>query len=516
MIRARTPLATIAGMLELSAATRARDLAAMADGEVDVLVIGGGITGAGVALDAASRGLSVALVEQADIASGTSGRSSRLVHGGPRYLRQGELALVAESLRERWLLRRLAPHLVRPLPFVLPAGRLGHRLLTGVGLTLYDGLATGRNLRRHRRVSREEVSRLVPGLARPAPGHVYWDCRTDDARLTLEVVRTAAAFGILVATRAEAEDVLGEGRVRGARILDRLTGARLEVRARVTVNATGAWADRVLGMATPAGPRLRPSKGVHVVLDRARVPIRAAVLVPSAEGDGSLVFLIPWGPRVYAGTTDTAYRGPLDEPPVEAEDVRAVLASVNGAFDAGLADRDVMASWAGIRPLLDTGLGATRDLSRRHVVAEAPPGLVTVTGGKLTTYRAMAEEVVDRVCRTLRAGGRCHTRRIRLGLSRPLGAEVDRAEAASRRLGLEPAAGRRLVERYGDGWETALAMVRDDRALGHEVAPGLPVLRVELEVARARELALDDEDVLVRRTRLATMDAAAAATVSLG
>ncbi len=498
----------------MSAATRARDLARMAEGEVDVLVIGGGITGAGVALDAASRGLSVALVERADLAAGTSGRSSRLVHGGPRYLRHGELGLVRESLRERWVLHRLAPHLVRPIPFVLPTGTTMDGLLAGLGLTIYDALALGRNLARHHRVSEEEASRLVPGLARPAPAHLYWDCHTDDARLTLEVARAAAGFGAGVATRAEVQGFLGKGRLRGARVLDRLTGERLEVRARVTVNATGAWADRIQAMATAAPPRLRPSKGVHLVLDRARLPLRAAVLVPSVAGDGSLIFVIPWGPRVYAGTTDTTHQGSLEDPPVDAESRRIVLSSIGRAFATDFTEAEVLASWAGVRPLLDTERGATRDLSRRHVVAEDPPGLVTVTGGKLTTYRAMAEEVVDLVCRRLGAGGRCRTRGIPLGLTRPFGAEVERAETWARGRDLPPQRGRRLVERYGDGWKDVAGLIEEARSLAEPAWPGLPVLRAELEVARSRELALEDEDVLVRRTRLATLDAAAGAALS--
>jgi glycerol-3-phosphate dehydrogenase len=249
-------------MLELSAATRSRDLAAMADDGVDVLVIGGGITAAGVLLDAASRGLSAALIERDDLASGTSGRSSRLIHGGPRYLRQGRFGLVREALRERWILRRLAPHLIRPFRFVLPTRPPVGRLLAGVGLTLYDALAWGRNVGRHRSATAEEVARLVPGLAQPSPGHVFWDCRTDDARLTLEVVRIAVRFGARVATRVETVDLLGEGRVRGVRVRDRLTGSSIEIRARVTVNATGAWADRVHALAgawPPASGRARAS-----------------------------------------------------------------------------------------------------------------------------------------------------------------------------------------------------------------------------------------------------------------
>ena len=491
-------------MHELSAETRKRHLAMMVEGEVDVLVVGGGITGAGVALDAASRGLTVALVEREDFAAGTSGRSSRLIHGGARYLRRGDVALVSEAVRERRLLLGLAPHLVRPQPFLVPVRGWSNRLYVGLGLTLYDAVAAGRNVRRHRWLHAEEVVSLAPPLRRRSGGYVSWDCRTDDARLTLEVIRQAVRHGALVANHAGVRALIGAGRVTGADVEDRTTGSTLRIRARVTVNATGAWADRVVALAGPPSRRLRPSKGIHVVLDRSRLPVRSAVIVPSlAEG---FVFVVPWGPRVYAGTTDTAYHGPLERPVVEPRDVEVVVGSLARAFGGDLGPSDVRASWAGVRPLLDTGRGSTRDLSRRHVVYEDPPGLVTVTGGKLTTYRAMAEEVVDHLCRHLGRGGRCRTDRIALGLAGPVPVAVQRASEVAAGLGLEPPLASRLVGRYGDDWEAALRLIADDPALAEEVVPGLPVRRVELPLARSREMALTEEDVLERRTRLATMD----------
>jgi glycerol-3-phosphate dehydrogenase len=237
-------------------------------------------------------------------------------------------------------------------------------------------------------------------------------------------------------------------------------------------------------------------------------------MVPSLAGDGALVFAIPWGPRVYAGTTDTPYDGPLEDPGVEPADVEVVTASLARAFDGGLGLGDVRASWAGVRPLLDTGPRSTRDLSRRHVIAEDPPGLVTVTGGKLTTYRLMARQVVDRVCRLIGRGRPCVTHDLPLGLTRPLLSELGRAATAAERLGLPPDAGRRLVGRYGDDWEEVLGLVRDDPSLGQAAVPGLPVLGVELHVAREREMAVTEEDVLVRRTRLSTMDEEAQSRLS--
>lgn len=493
-------------MLELSAAVREQHLEAMADRALDVLVVGGGITGAGVALDAASRGLSVGLVEREDFASGTSGRSSRLIHGGIRYLQRGEVGLVHEAVRERALLLRLAPHLVRPLGFLTPVRRTLNRMYVALGLSLYDGVAAGRNVNPHRWFDADEVSRLAPSLSHRSGGYVSWDCRTDDARLTLEVVRAAAAHGAVVANHAEVTGLEGGDRVTGATVQDRVSGSTLTIRAAVTVNAAGAWADRVNALAGPPLKRLRPSKGIHIVLERSRIPIRCAVLVPSVARDGSFVFAIPWGPRVYAGTTDTPYEGALDDPPIEPEDVEIVMGSLARAFGGDLGPGDVRASWAGVRPLLHTGSGRTRDLSRRHVVYRHPPGLLTVTGGKLTTYRAMAESVVDRVCWELRRGGRCRTRSIPLGLTRPIKLERRRAADAVAALGLAPGAGSRLVERYGDDWEEALALVRADPALGEPVHDDLPVLRLEAHLARTREMALTQDDVWIRRTRLATMD----------
>ncbi|MGH2722936.1 MAG: glycerol-3-phosphate dehydrogenase/oxidase [Actinomycetota bacterium] len=502
-------------MLKLSEATRQADLARMAEDEVDVLVIGGGVTGAGVALDAAARGLSVALVERDDFASGTSGRSSRLVHGGIRYLRHAEVGLVYESLRERQILRRVAPHLVRPLGFLTPIRRPLNRAYFGLGLGVYGALAVGRNVARHRWVDRSEVARLAPTLSRPSGGYLSFDCRTDDARLTLEIVRAAASLGAAVANHAEVGALTAEGRTTGAAVHDRVSGSTVEVRARVVVNATGVWAGRIHALAGSSAERLRPSKGIHVVLPGSRLPVRVAVMVPSLAGGGAMVFAIPWGPRVYAGTTDTEYRGSLEDPPVEPGDIEVVVGSLARAFEGDLAPSDVRASWAGIRPLLDTGRGPTRDLSRRHVIVEDPPGLLTVTGGKLTNYRAMAEQVVDRVCRILGRGRPCATRDIPLGLRRPLLTELGRAASTAERLGLGPDAGRRMVFRYGDDWEAAMERIRDDPDLGLEAVAGLPVLRVELELARIREMAITDDDVLVRRTRLATMDEEAAARVRL-
>jgi glycerol-3-phosphate dehydrogenase len=501
-------------MPAFSASTRAVSLARMAEETFDVLVIGGGITGAGIALDAASRGFSVALVEKNDFASGTSGRSSRLIHGGIRYLEHGEVGLVHECIRERKVLLRIAPHLVRPAPMYLLAPSSRARTMYGIGLTGYDLLAAGRNIGVHHRVTAEQVRDAVPGFGGTSGGFRYFECQTDDARLTVEVARTAHEFGAVLANHAEVTGLLGDGRVTGAAVTDTLTGEPLEVRARVTVNATGVWADQVSGLAGgdagPGGPRLRPSKGVHLVFAPGAIQATAAFVVPSAANDGRSVFLVPWEDRVYAGTTDTPYGGDLDDPTVEAADRHYILAAVAQYFPA-VTERDVVASWAGLRPLLAGAeapeSAASEDLSRRHAVFEGPAGLLTISGGKLTTYRAMAEDLVDRIAAAIGPAGRCRTRSLPLGLHGSAGEALTLARAEAARLSLPPAMADRLVQRYGDDWRAAVRLIGAEPSLGEPVVDGLPVLKVEVALARSREMAVTDEDVFVRRTRLTTRDA---------
>lgn len=499
-------------MLPFSALTRTANLARMAQDRFDVLVIGGGITGTGIALDAAARGFSVALIEKDDFASGTSGRSSRLVHGGLRYLEHREFGLVRESLRERGILFRLAPHLVRPVPMYMLADDLRSRARYGLGLTAYDTLAAGRNIGLHHWAGADQVRQAFPGV-RAAPGWRYYECQTDDARLTVEVARTAQAFGAVMANHVRAEALLGGARVTGAVAADALTGQRFEIRASVTVNAGGVWADRIRGLAAAASAasaagvgRLQPSKGVHLVFAPGAIRTKAALAIPSAAGDGRFVFLVPWEDRVYAGTTDTPYAGDLDRPAVTESDRDYILAAVARNFP-GVGAGDVVASWAGLRPLLGDGEASTADLSRRHVVFAEPPGLFTITGGKLTTYRAMAEDLVDRVATGLGPRGRCLTRGIPLGLHGSAAAALRLARAETARLGLPPGTGARLVQRYGDDWREAVRLIGQDPSLGEPAAGGLPVLKIELDLARRREMAITAEDVLVRRTRLTTLDA---------
>jgi len=497
-------------VLSFSAQTRAANLARMAEDTFDVLVIGGGITGVGVALDAAARGLSVALVEKDDFASGTSGRSSRLIHGGIRYLEHGDFGLVREALRERKILLRLAPHLVRPMPMYMLADSLASRAFYRLGLTAYEALAAGRNVGFHRAVSAAQFAAAVPGAAGRLRGYRYFECQTDDARLTIEVARTAQAFGAALANHARAVELLGGARVTGAAVVDELTGQSFEIRARAVVNAGGVWADRVRGLAVPGPDRLVPSKGVHLVFAPGAVRTKVGLIIQSAARDGRYVFVIPWEDRAYAGTTDTLYSGDLDDPEADGADQDYILSAVAQYFP-GVTEADVIASWAGLRPLLARENMATAvktgDLSRKHAVFEDPPGLFTITGGKLTTYRAMAEDLVDRIAGPLGAPGRCRTRDIPLGLHGSADQALHLATAEVARLGLSARTGARLVQRYGDDWQGAIRRIRADRSLGEPVAAGLPVLGVELDLARSREMAMTAEDVYVRRTRLTTRDA---------
>ena len=488
----------------------------------DVLVVGGGITGAGIALDAAARGLRVALVERDDLAVGTSSRSSSLIHGGLRYLEQYGFGLMRESAVERERLRRLAPHLVRPLRFTIPwSGRRRTRLI-GIGLWLYDGIAGFQGPSRHRRLETTDVVERLPGLAGHLDGHgyEYSDCRTDDARLVLAVVQAAERFGAAVLTRAEVVQIRrAAGRVVGATVRDRLSGAEIDVAARVTVSATGVWADELRVMAGAGGPMLQPSKGVHLVFPADRLRVRTAGVLPSLAGDGRSVFLIPWGPQVIVGTTDDAYDGPLDRPSVTPADADYLCASVNAAFGTSLSAADAVGAYAGLRPLLhgeeDKAVGTDR-LSRRHALLAEPPGLLTVTGGKLTTYRAMAVEAVDAVADELggsAARRRSGTARIPLGLTGSLEAAVARAELLATRLGLDPSLARALVGRHGDLAAEVLEMAAAHGEDG-PLVPGLPYLEVEARWAVEREHALSVADVLQRRMKVARRDVDAGLSVA--
>jgi glycerol-3-phosphate dehydrogenase len=488
-----------------------RDALFLALGEevFDLLVIGGGITGAGVARDAALRGLRVALVEGQDYASGTSSRSSRLVHGGVRYLEHGELGLVFESSRERLTLQRIAPHLVRPLAFTWPVYRGARvaRWKLGAGLLLYDVLSLFRN-RRHQRLDARAVHASEPALRTEGlvGGARYWDAATDDVRLTLATVLSAQHAGAVVLNHATVVGLVQrEGRISSATVANRLDDdATTNVRARVIVNATGPWSDTIERMADArAGAGVRGSKGVHVSVARARVGNASAVTL-TAPQDGRVMFVLPSGSYTIIGTTDTYDATHPEEVHATRGDVTYLLEAANHYFpDAHLTERDVVSTWAGIRPLAAHGAtGAPSSASREHSIVESTPGLVRVTGGKLTTYRSMAEEIVDHVERLLgRSPTRSRTAKLPLagGDLRDAQEEIAHAVAAT---GDETIA-RRLVLAYGTAWHGVWSLTQADPALAAVVEPGLPYLHAELLHAVTHEQAATLGDLLIRRTPVA-------------
>ncbi|MFN8132168.1 MAG: glycerol-3-phosphate dehydrogenase/oxidase [Solirubrobacteraceae bacterium] len=491
----------------LNAARRAAELERLSDGEaLDVVVIGGGITGCGVALDAASRGLSVALLERRDLAHGTSRWSSKLVHGGLRYLAQGQFGVAAESARERnVLMTRTAPHLCRPLASVIPlTDRISHRAsaLAKTGYRMGDLLRIGAGTSRKelpppRRVAAPEARALVPALrADGVRGAIVgWDGQLeDDARLVVAVARTAAAHGALILTRCAAESV-ERGRVHAR---DELTGTTLEIAARHVISATGVWASELA-----PSVRLRPSKGAHVIIPAARLGHpRGALTVPAEGENAKWVFALPLSDeRVAIGLTDEPLDGPIpDEPAVDDADQRFLLDTLSTALDVPLTADDVIGGYAGVRPLLDQGEGATVDLSRRHSVIEDPgSGLVTIVGGKLTTYRRMAQDAVDYLAeRPGLEAGACRTARLPLVGTPPRRSPADAAAAA---------VPDRLVRRYGAEAPAVAALADGAPELLEPVADGVPVLGVELAFAVRSELALTADDLLDRRTRLGLVPA---------
>jgi glycerol-3-phosphate dehydrogenase len=492
---------------------------------VDVLVVGGGITGAGIARDAALRGFRTAVVDKGDFANGTSSHSSRLIHGGLRYLEQYEFHLVREASHERRVLLKVAPHLVHPLQFVLPSYR-GARVPAWklrCGLWLYDLLAGFRNVGLHRWLGRKATLRLEPGLRdKDLQGAaLYFDAQTDDARLTLATMRAAAQAGALVASHAQVTALLKpDGQVRGAAVRDVLSGREYSVRALVVVNATGPWTDQLRRLEAPdAAPLLRLTKGAHVAVPRQRVGhVRAMTL--TSPLDGRVMFVLPWGDLSYIGTTDTDEDASPDDVRATGEDVIYLLRSANWFFPtARLSPRDVVATWAGLRPLLRAGAldVAPSATSREHRVVEGPGGLVTIAGGKLTTYRLMARDVVDRVDARLRAlDGRPRAARPpteRLPLPGGETADLEGLVKAATDRGARESTARYLVGAYGSEAAAVLNIVERDRALGQPIVAGRPELWAEVTHAVEREMALRLSDVLIRRLHLfyATRDQAMSA-----
>jgi glycerol-3-phosphate dehydrogenase len=493
-------------------------LAALQDESFDVVVIGGGITGAGVALDAASRGYSVALVERDDFASGTSSRSSKLVHGGLRYLQNFDLGLVREALLERALMVNLAPHLVRPLPLLVP-GFDGKRpdLLVGVGLNMYDVMARDRLRRRpddeewspdrHRVISAEETIELIPALEQrnPTSAYLFYDCQTDDVRLVLTVLGEAERFGAVIANRANVTGLVDRGgRASGVLCLDRVSGTEFELRAENVVNATGVWADQIRPdeiYDAEEVPRIRPSRGTHITLSHKDLNLIAGAIVPA--GGNRTIFALPWLGRTLIGTTDNDYDGPLDHIPPDPGDIDYLLEACNEFFGTALGPGDLTGAYAGVRPLISTGdPKKSVDISRRAELYETSSGMLTITGGKLTTWRRMAKMTVDRIVERESREAECRTHEIPLGLP-PEDGDLPEVE------GVDDESRERLGGRYGHAARGVLDLAAERPELARRIVPELPDLLAEAPFAVRHEQASSLADVLMRRTRLGLLAAPA-------
>jgi len=488
---------------------RARDLDRFEKEVFDVVIIGGGVTGAGAALDAATRGLSVALVEQRDWASGTSSRSSKLIHGGLRYLEQFDFGLVREALAEQTLmLERLCPHLVRPLPFLYPLSpRLRHRLYErpylGAGVLLYDLLAGRRALPRHRHLTRGGALRTAPALRRDAlAGAVqYYDAQVDDARHTLTLARTAALHGAALASSTrvvELEET--SGRVSAARVRCLESGREILVRGRQIVNASGVWTDEVQALAGRGRIRVRASKGIHLVVPRDRIHADSGLILRTAT---SVLFVIPWGQHWIIGTTDTDWNLDLSHPAASHRDISYLLDTLNRVLVTPLSRDDIQGVYAGLRPLLYGESDATSQLSREHAVSQSVSGLISVAGGKYTTYRVMAKDVIDVAARALprRVPESC-THEVPLLGAEGFAAWQNRRDELARESQLHPQQIDHLLGRYGSRIVEVLDLIRRNPELARPLDGADNYLAAEVHYAATHEGALHLDDILTRRTRI--------------
>ncbi len=486
-----------------STTIRQENIDRLAQEEFDLLIIGGGITGVAVARDASLRGFHTALVEKGDFGSGTSSRSTRLVHGGIRYLEYGEFKLVFDACSERRMMRKVAPRLVRPLPFLYPLYR-GQRpspWKLRVGMILYDALSLFRNVQRHRWLRPPEVQRrepLVAGRGLLSAGR-YYDAQVNDARLTLITAKAAHLHGAVMANYARVVGLMKtRGRVVGTHVLDEASGQEVEVRAKVVVNATGVWTDEVLKLdGRSKNQMIRPTKGIHLLVPRARLHSQHAVIF-SVPRDGRHIFLIPCGDFTLIGTTDTDYQGDLDHLAATLDDVEYLLEAMRHTFPgAQIKHDDIISTFAGLRPLVSAP-GNPSALSREHVIVEHPSGLITIAGGKLTTHRLMAEQLTDCVQKRLaeefgiHAQSGCRTKE-------PLdGAQVERVRTS----GVDESLGKHLVDVYGNDATWVLAYAEENPNLGERIVPELPYLMAEILYALQHEMALTLCDVLIRRTHV--------------
>ena len=482
--------------------------------QFDVVVIGGGITGLGVVLDAASRGLSAALVERDDFASGTSSKSSKLIHGGLRYLQQGEVRLVYEALRERRRLRRNAAHLVSVMPFMIPIltkdGLVSRKIARALGsaMWMYDITGGWRIGKIHRRLRKKAALAHLPTMdsTRLASAYLYFDAAADDARLCIAVARTAAAHGAVLANRCPVVEIIKDDGGQACGVVVVSDGQRIVVRSKVVINAAGVWADDVRALAEAIHPdSIRPAKGVHITVPWLKVRNDIAVVIPVPKDKRSL-FVVPWGRRsdgtfdhAYIGTTDTDYDGDINDPQCTQDDIDYILRAVNFSLTTDISPADITGVWAGLRPLVKAvEAGRTADLSRRHSIRSNDAGVISVTGGKLTTYREMAEDTVDTAVAALGRRSRCVTSRLQL-----VGAAGFR-EPSNR----SPTA--HLAGRYGTEAQVLIELIAGDATLAEPLVAGLPYVRAEALFAVRYEMATTVDDVLSRRTRARLLDRAAA------
>jgi glycerol-3-phosphate dehydrogenase len=502
-------------------------LRTMAADGVDVLVIGGGITGAGVALEAAARGYRVGLVDKGDFASGTSSKSTKLVHGGIRYLPQFDFALVHEALQERGRLARNAPHLVKPLGFVLPyykenkrplgtpivpPGGIGMSYLLRLGLFVYDTFAGKLGIGNHRHLGVQKTLELAPALKADGlkDGFVYYDGQTDDTRLTMTVLRTAANKGALLANYAEVLGFVQEpdsfkesgSSITSAHVRDALTGEEYIIPAKTIINAAGVWAAKVEGLAGQSSVVIKPAKGVHLTLPREAMPTTEYAVVLPETPDGRLLFIVPWNTRVTLGTTDTK-GGDVDKPIALEEDIAYLIETANAYMKTAIRRDQVISAWAGYRPLISpaNANGSTSKLSRTHVVLDGPGGMITITGGKLTSYRRMAQDTIDHLDKRLGKTPSHVTEEMALdGKDGYEAAKAELAKAAEQYDWSDDAVTR--LSEYGGEAMTLLAMMKEDASLTHPIVPDLPYMLAEVAYACRSEMAMTLDDVLTRRLHL--------------
>jgi glycerol-3-phosphate dehydrogenase len=488
-----------------SAAARRENVERLAQEEFDLLIIGGGITGVAIARDAAMRGFHTALVEKNDFASGTSSRSTRLIHGGIRYLEYGEFKLVFEACSERRVMRKIAPRLVRPLPFLYPLyrGQKPAPWKLRTGMMLYDALSLFRNVQRHRWLRPSEVQRREPLVAGRGLFSVarYYDAQVNDARLTLMTAKAAHLHGAVMVNHARVTGLMkAGGRIVGAHVVDEVASPNreIEVRAKVVVNAAGVWMDNVRELDEHYDrPMVRPTKGIHLLVPRVRLNSQHAVIF-SVPRDGRHIFLIPWGDFALIGTTDTDYQGDVDNPATTLNDVEYLLEAMRYTFPgAQIEHDDIISTFAGLRPLVSAP-GSPSALSRKHVIIEDKSGLITLTGGKLTIHRLMGEQLTDCVQKKLAEEFGVHVRS-KCRTKEPLeGAQIEHVQVS----GVDEAVSKHLVDAYGSDATWILAYAEENPLLGERIVPELPYLMAEAPYAVQHEMALTLCDVLIRRTHV--------------